>query len=135
MQTKYVCIKRIFFTKVLFLLKMAVSNTFYSLTLVEYASHNPRQDPIKYTCPVEFYQVRASIESAKAVAYEYMMKNDPRKFCEVKPIEGLDIKYLVPLCQITLHRGDYRWGMDAMPDTLGAIEPSDEVKAAAAATE
>ena len=112
---------------------MTDGNTFYTLTLVEYASHNPRQDPIKYSCPEEFYRVRASIASAKAVAYEYMMKNDPRKFCEVKPIEGLDINYLVPLRQIKIHRGDYRWGMDAMPITLGAIEPSDEVKAAAAA--
>ena len=116
---------------------MIDGNTFYSLTLVEYVSHNPHQGPIKYTSPEEFYRTRASIESAKAVAYDYMMKNDPRKFCEVKPLKGyeeIDIKYLVPLRQITLHRGNYRWGMDAMPVTLGAIEPSDEVKAAAAAS-
>ena len=114
---------------------MTDANTFYTLTLVEYASHNRWQDPVKYSCPEEFYRTRASIESAKAVAYEYMMKNDPRKFCEVKPLTGskqIDIKYLVPLCQITLHRGNYRMGMDAMPDSLGPIEPSDEVKAAAA---
>jgi len=112
---------------------MTDGNTFYMLTLVEYASHNRWQGPNNYTCPEEFYRTRASIESAKAVAYAYMMKNDPRKFCEIKPIEGLDINYLVPLRQIILQRGNYRVGIDAMPDTIGPIEPSDEVKAAAAA--
>jgi hypothetical protein len=112
---------------------MAISNTFYTLTLVEYASHNRWQGQNNYTCPEEFRMPHLTIESATAVAYEYMIKNDPRKFCEIKPIEGLDIKYLVPLRQITLHRGDRRVGVDAMPVTLGAIEPSDEVKAAAAA--
>jgi hypothetical protein len=115
---------------------MADGNTFYTLTLVEYASHNRWQGQSNYTCPEEFRMPHPTIESATAVAYEYMMKNDPRKFCEIKfvePFKGLDINYLVPLRQITLHRGDRRVGVDAMPVTLGAIEPSDEVKAAAAA--
>ena len=112
---------------------MTDRNKFYTLTLVDYASHNPRQGPNNYTCPEELRMPQLTIASAKAVAYEYMMKNDPRKFCEVKPIEGLDINYLVPLRQIKINRGDYRWGIDAMPMRLAAIKPSDEVKAAAAA--